>query len=192
MPYRETLQLGAPELRAKNKVVDDFKSTAVRSVIEDLVDTMRHNELIGMAAPQIGENYKIFVTEPRQTIHRTADQADELRVYINPRIVELSEETSVIYEGCGSVARATVFGPVERPKVVTIEAFDIDGKSFRLHADGILGRVIQHEYDHLEGVDFLEKVADIKQLVDVDVYKTQIRTSQIQLQNSHISLKELL
>ena len=149
MAIKQTLQIGDPRLKAENKKVADFNDPVVKQVIQDLVDTMHQNELIGMAAQQIGYNWKIFVTEPRETETRPADQADELRVYINPVIVDFSGEESVIYEGCGSVLNGALFGPVKRPKEITIEAYDQNGKNFRMTCDGILARVIQHEYDHL-------------------------------------------
>ncbi|MCX6726269.1 MAG: peptide deformylase [Candidatus Shapirobacteria bacterium] len=175
MAVRETIQIGDPRLKAENKIVDDFNSPIVRQVVTDLVDTMHKEGLIGMAAQQIGENWKIFVTEPRETENRPADQADELRVYINPVIVDVSKEESVIYEGCGSVLHGTLFGPVKRPREITIEAFDQDGKKFRLVCDGILARVIQHEYDHLQGIEFTEKISDYKQLMTDEFYRQRVK-----------------
>jgi peptide deformylase len=191
MPIRDTIQIGDPRLKAENQTVSEFNDPKVKQVVDDLVETMRKNELIGMAAPQIGENWKIFVTEPRQTESRVGTQVDELRVYINPKIVETSPEETIIYEGCGSVMNGGLFGPVSRPKVITIEAFDMEGKKFRLTADGILGRVIQHEQDHLEGIEFTEKVSDYKKLMAREFYLTNIRNSSEQLAASEISIKKV-
>src|SRR3989344_3321647 len=122
MTIRQSIQLGDPRLKAKNKAILDFADSTFKHVVRDLVDTMHQLDLIGMAAPQIGENYLIFVTEPRKTKVRPADQSDKLRVYINPKIVYTSKENSILYEGCGSVVKdreSTIFGPVNRPKIVT-------------------------------------------------------------------------
>ena len=129
MATRDTLQIGDLRLKAPNKTVEKFTDSSVKQVIQDLIDTMRANELIGMAAPQIGENWKIFVTEPRETKFRMADQVDILRVYINPIILNSSKEESIIYEGCGSVLNGQLFGLVKRPKEITIEAFDQKGRN---------------------------------------------------------------
>lgn len=188
---KETLQLGDSRLKAENQEVSDVNDLKVKQVIEDLIETMRTNGLVGMAAPQIGENYKIFITEPRETPTRSADQADELRVYINPEIVAFSEEEVVIYEGCGSVAKATLFGPVKRPKEITIQALNCEGKRFELTADGLLGRVIQHEFDHLSGIEFTERVSDISQLMDIKIYKKEIKDSPEQNLASMITKKEV-
>ena len=142
MAVRATIQIGHPALKAPNQEITDFSAPELVQLVEDLRDTMRATGLIGIAAPQIGENFKVFVTEPRETNTRPADQADELRVYINPKIVYQSEEKVVIWEGCGSVLNAKLFGPVERSKVVEVEASDVTGGKFRFKADGILGRGI--------------------------------------------------
>ena len=191
MPIRETIQIGDPRLKAANSAVSDFNDAKVKQVVQDLVDSMRANELIGMAAPQIGENWRIFVTEPRETEARKGGQVDELRVYINPKIIEMSAEEVIIYEGCGSVMNGNLFGPVSRPKVIMIEAADMEGKIFRLKCDGILARVIQHEQDHLEGVEFTEKVSDYKKLMSREFYLKDIRNSKEQVEASVITIKEV-
>lgn len=190
MPARQTIQIGHPALKATNKRITDFKDPNLKSLVEDLIDTMREGGLIGIAAPQIAENFTVFVTEPRETKTRSKDQADELRVYINPNLVKHSKEEVVIYEGCGSVLNGQLFGPVSRPKTITIEAFDQDGKRFRFTADGILGRVIQHEYDHLQGIEFLEKVSDYKKLMTVEHYLELVKPDLEHIKASTIMIKK--
>jgi peptide deformylase len=192
MSVRETLQIGHPKLKAPNEPVIDTNNTHVKQVIQNLIDTMREKQLIGMAAPQIGENITAFVTEPRETLTRPADQSDELRIYINPKIVALSSEENIIFEGCGSVLHGQLFAPVSRPREVTIEALDRDGKSFRFIADGILGRVIQHEYDHLQGIEFLEKISDYRQVMTADFYRERVKDSDENRTASLITKKEFI
>jgi len=190
MPARTLLQLGDPKLKAKNSVVTNVKSPRIKKVIKALVNAMRSNDLVGIAAPQIGEHYQIFVTEPRETKIRTADQADELRVYINPHIMYVSEEKTTIYEGCGSVAKGDVFGPVKRPKLVTIEAYNTEMQKFHLQCDGLLARIIQHEYDHLSGIEFIEKVSDYSKLKNKKFYIKEIKNSPQQVKASLITVKQ--
>src|SRR3989344_5777691 len=190
MAIRNTIQLGHPALKAGNKIITDFGDPKLTQLITDLKDTMYKLGLIGIAAPQIGENYMVFITEPRETESRPADQADEFRVYFNPKIVWESDEKIIIWEGCGSVTQASLFGPVLRPKIVEIEAQDILGKKFRFKSDGILGRVIQHEMDHCLGVEFIEKVADYSQLKSKEFYLKDIKNSPEQLKTQKITLKE--
>lgn len=185
-----TLQIGDPGLKLKNKIITDFKSAKVRNIISDLKDTMYNKGLIGIAAPQIGENYRIFITEPRETKARTADQSDRLRVYINPVIVRKSKQKTLIYEGCGSVLDGQLFGPVHRASWVVVRARDQYGQEFEFKANGILGRVIQHEFDHLAGIEFIEKVSDYKKLLSYEHYAKQIKFSKWHIQNSKITIKE--
>lgn len=192
MAVRKTAQIGDPRLKALNKKIKNFDNPVLKQVIEDLIDSMRAGGLIGMAAPQIGENYQVFVTEPRETKNRPAGQADKLRIYINPVIVEESEEESIIYEGCGSVIEARLFGPVKRPREIVVEAFDVKGKKFRFRCDGILARVIQHEHDHLSGVEFTEKISDYGKLMSVEFYLKDIKCSKRQVEASLITKKELV
>jgi peptide deformylase len=77
----------------------------------------------------------------------------------------------VIYEGCGTVAYAKLFAPVRRPEKIIIEASDESGNRFRLSADGMLARVIQHEYDHLNGIEFTEKITDMRKIMSSEEYK---------------------
>lgn len=170
MAIRNTIQIGNPILKNKNIFVTDFNDPKVKQVVKDLVDTMHANGLIGMAAPQIGENYQIFVTEPRETATRPKDQSDQLRVYINPKITSSSKEQVEIWEGCGCVANGTLFAPVLRSKIITVEAMEQDGTIFTLTTDGILGRVIQHEQDHMIGVEFVEKISDYSKIMSKESY----------------------
>lgn len=124
-------------------------------------------------------------------IQRSKEQADELRVYINPKIINSSQEGVVIYEGCGSVLNGKLFGPVSRPKQITIEAFELDGKKFQFTAEGILGRVIQHEYDHMFGIEFLEKISDYKKLMTVEWYIERIKNDPENIKASTITIKEI-
>lgn len=185
-----TLQIGDPILKAKNSLVTKFNTKDLKRIIDDLADTMHANKLVGMAAPQIGVNLKVFITEPRKTNARKGNDEDTLRVYINPEVVDESKEKVEIFEGCGSVMRGKLFGPVVRPKIVTIEAYDIAGRKFRMRADGLLGRVIWHENDHMYGKEFLEKVSDYDRMMNLEHYIEHGRHDPINVKNSMNTIKE--
>ena len=191
MAVRKTIQIGDPRLKAENATVRDFSNPKVKKVIQDLKDTMIKNDLIGIAAPQNGYNYKIFITQPRKTQVRKLPKGDKLRIYINPRIVKSSKVQNIIYEGCGSVLNGKLFGPVKRPKEITIEASNEKGKKFQLCCDGILSRVIQHENDHMVGIEFTEKILDYKKLMAREFYIKNIRNSKEQLVASNITVVNL-
>ena len=187
MAVRMVIQAGNRLLKKKNKQIINFKSPKIRRLQKDLMDTIYKANLIGIAAPQIGENYMIFITHPRNTKARKLGRTDKLRIFINPKIKFKFQEESVIYEGCGSIVKGDFFGPVLRPKEIEIEAIDENGQKFILRCDGILARVIQHEYDHLMGIEFLEKITNYRKVVVGKYYKEKIRNSKPQKQNSLIT-----
>lgn len=190
MAVRKTIQIGDPRLKAENVVVKNYNDPKVKKVIDDLKDTMIKNDLIGMAAPQIGYNYKIFITQPRKTKARKLLKGDKLRIYINPKIVKSSKEQNIIYEGCGSVLNGSLFGPVKRPQEIIIKAYDEKGGRFQIRCDGILSRVIQHESDHMVGIEFTEKISDYKKLLNREFYIKTVRNSEEQIQASNITIVE--
>ncbi len=190
MAVRKTIQIGDPKLKAKNTEIRDFYNPKIKKVVKDLQDTMIKHDLVGLAAPQIGYNLRIFITLPRKTKARKLPKGDELRVYINPKIVKFSKKQNIIYEGCGSVLNGNLFGPVKRAEEILIEAYDEKSGKFQLRCDGILARVIQHEYDHMFGIEFTEKIYDYKNLMAKEFYIKNIRNSKSQLEASDITLIE--
>jgi peptide deformylase len=191
MPVRDIVQIGHPALRKKNASVMDFSSPRLLELVEDLTDTMREAGLVGIAAPQIGLNYRVFLTEIRKTKSRPATHSDQLRIFINPVITRLWPTEVIMYEGCGSVAQGTVFGPVQRPKTISVQAYDLTGKEFELVCNGLLARVIQHECDHLEGIMFLEKMTDLRKLIDTTFYHKSIRNSVMEKKKCEITKKRI-
>ncbi len=175
MIKRRVTQIGNPVIRKKSKRVGKVSSKSIQKTVRDLVDSMRFHGLVGMAAPQIGLNLRIFVTEIRKTKTRKSKEKDQLRVYINPRFVSFSQDKSVGYEGCGSVALGQLFGPVKRPPRISVTARDEQGKQFTLQAQGLLARAIQHELDHLNGIVYLDRVTDTKKLMSRDEYIKRFR-----------------
>ena len=173
MIIKEIIQIGNPILNRPSKFVARVDDAETQRVITNLVDSVRYHDLIGIAASQIGGKLRIFVTEVRKTKYRNLKK-DKLRVYINPEIVWSSKKQVVIYEGCGSVAYAKLFAPVRRPEKIIIEASDETGNKFRLEASGMLGRVIQHEYDHLNGIEFTEKITDMRKIMSSEEYQKMV------------------
>ncbi len=184
MAIRKVIRAGDPRLKANNKIVKDVNSLEIKKLIRDLTSTMYKVDLIGIAAPQIGENYMVFITHPRSTKARKLGKTDKLRVYINPKITFKSQHENLIYEGCGSVSD---FGPVLRPREIEVSATNEHGKKFKLKTDGILARVIQHEMDHLEGIEFIQKVSDYSKIIVQEYYRKQVRNSPLQRKNSIVT-----
>ena len=191
MAIRKVIQIGHPTLHKHSNPIENI-SDEIHILAKDLGDTMRDMRLTGLAAPQLDEKISMFVTQIYPNKHRPDSIPDEFRVYINPKVVDISDEESEIFEGCGSVNSANLFGPVIRPRVVTVEATDLEGNTFKLRADGLLGRVILHEYDHLIGELFTEKVSDYRMLKDLDSYRKFLREYSTQKANTTVTIKELL
>ena len=164
MIIKNATQVGNKVIRDKAKEVSNPTTKSTQKVVKDLVDSMRHHNLVGMAAPQIGKGLRIFITEIRKTKLRKGvsdENIDPLRIFINPRILSVSKKETKDWEGCGSVASANLFGMVKRPASIVVEALDEKGEKFQLKASNLLARVIQHEMDHLQGIVFADR-ADTK------------------------------
>lgn len=151
MTVRDVRYLGDPVLRevcSEVVAVDE----EVRALVDDLVETMYAADGIGLAAPQIGIPLRVFVYDVR-------DDAIEPGVLVNPRIVESKGKQKEV-EGCLSIPGLDEV--VERSERVVVEGLGRDGETVRIEAEGLLSRCLQHEYDHLEGVLFIDRVSPLK------------------------------
>ena len=153
MSIKKILPYGTPSLRQKAKDVQKF-SKKIQTLINDLLDTMYQNNGVGLAAPQIGEGYRVFVIDTS-----TGDEPLNPLVFVNPKIIK-KEGAIIEQEGCLSFPQ--VYTEVKRYKNVTVKALNIHGKPFILEAkDGsLLARAIQHENDHLDGILFIDHVVN--------------------------------
>ncbi|MGG5462365.1 peptide deformylase [Clostridium sp. B9] len=131
-------------LRKKCRVVDDINDR-MKTLINDMIETMYENNGVGLAAPQVGILKKIFVVDVMD--------GEGPRVFINPEITEMAGEQTD-EEGCLSLPGR--HKPVKRANNIKVKALNIDGEEFELEAEGFLARAIQHENDHLYGVLFID------------------------------------
>lgn len=187
---RKILEYPDPRLKNKNLDIDDIHDPRIQRLLDDLIDTFNASALIGLAGPQIGSNLNVFVTQIRETEYRKPSECDELRVYINPRIIETKGELVTIYEACGSYRQSGMFGPVKRQGIVILEAYDSKGIKFKIETDGILARVILHEMDHLNGKLFIEHTND-DGLITAEDYKKNILCSHSHIGKCRINLKKV-
>jgi peptide deformylase len=137
-------------LRQRALPVKDINGE-VRLLAADMIDTMRAGRGVGLAAPQVGQLKRLFVTHA---------EGDETRVFINPSIIWTSQEEVNYEEGCLSLPG--IWAEIRRPGSVKIQAWNEKGRAFTLEASGTLARVIQHEYDHLEGLLFIDRVNEVR------------------------------
>ena len=123
----------------------------VRHIAQNMIDAMHKGKGLGLAGPQVGLLQRIFVTHA---------EGDDIRVFINPSIIWTSQEQVNYEEGCLSLPG--FYAIVKRPGIIKIQAWDEKGRAFTLEAAGMLARVVQHEYDHLEGVLFIDRIIEAK------------------------------
>ena len=142
----DVVTLGNEVLREKAKPVETFDQ-ALEDTVRQMFVLMREKKGVGLAAPQIGISRRFFVTEAVD---------DRPRVFVNPEIIETSQETVNGEEGCLSLPG--VWANVARPYSVKVQAQDTTGKIFHLNAEGWLARIILHENDHLNGLLFVDRL----------------------------------
>ena len=136
---------GHTTLHRKAEPVENIDEAFVKTV-EEMFQLMYHSNGIGLAAPQVNISRKFFIADTREE--------GEKIICINPKIVARLNKEEEMEEGCLSLPG--IYGPVSRPVGVTVEYTDINGKPQILKARGLLARVILHEYDHLEGILFID------------------------------------
>ena len=127
------------------------------------------NDGVAIAAPQIGESWRIFIVSGRvfdQNFLKTGQASEKQNtddvIFINPKFIKLSKKKSYVAEGCLSVR--WLYGKVNRSSNATIEAYGQNGKKFTRGAGGILAQIFQHETDHLNGILFIDKAHDLENI----------------------------
>lgn len=150
MPNLEVVLHPHPALRWKSREVTKIDAE-LRQMIEQMFELMYAHKGIGLAANQVALPYRLFVINP--TGNRS--EKDQEQVFINPQITRRngSEEDE---EGCLSLPE--IFGPVTRATRIIVDAFDLDGQQFEMDLEDLPARVVQHEYDHVDGVLFTDRV----------------------------------
>lgn len=137
------------KLKQECEPVEDFESEEFKALVQDLKDTCTDREAQGLAAPQIGELKRVFVSRID----------NEVKVFVNPKL-ELDGDTVPNKEGCLSFPG--LLEMVQRPEEVTVTAQDETGKEFTYFVDDIEAVAIQHEYDHLDGILFTDRVSRLQ------------------------------
>lgn len=141
-------------LSAKARKIDEV-TPELKELIENMVETMYESDGVGLAAPQVGESIRLICVDQTGPKLR-----EDLRVLINPEIVECSDEEVESEEGCLSCPELSA--KVMRKERVTVKGLDGDGKDVCVEADGFLAIVLQHEIDHLEGVTLADRAGRLK------------------------------
>jgi peptide deformylase len=150
---------GSPILR---KVAENITPNypEIKQLIEDMFETMHHSDGIGLAAPQIGLSIRLIVIDASPLEEDDPKMKDFKKVFINAKIVERFGEKKIYKEGCLSIPK--LHEEVEREEKIRIQYLDENFQSHEEVFDGLPARILQHEYDHLEGVLFTDRVSPLR------------------------------
>lgn len=167
---RQIAQLGHPVLRAETKLVDDIKSPELQSLIDDMLVTVKDVNGVGIAAPQVYESYRVFIIASFPNMRYPEAPLLEPFALINPEIISHSEETVKGWEGCLSVP--CIRGHVPRYKSITVKYLDREGNEQTKEFTDFIARIFQHEYDHISGMVYLDRLESNKDIIsEKEFYK---------------------
>ena len=155
MAVLEIVHYGNPILRKKCEPVKD--TLTIESIIDDMFDSMYEAEGIGLAANQVGLDMNLFIIDVTHT-----EEAEDTHIFINGTIVATDGDDKVFQEGCLSMPGIAL--DVIRPEKVTLKYQGIDGEWHENEFDGLLGRAIQHEMDHLNGTFIIDRVGEVEKI----------------------------
>ena len=169
MTLRKIVTLPDPVLRRKARTVTIFDKN-LKTLVDDMVETMREAPGVGLAAPQIGLSERLIVVEYYEhevdEEEENEDVPKKVWAVLNPEIVKASEETLVGIEGCLSIPN--LVGEVERHAAIQVKGLNRHGKPMKIKAERWLARIFQHEIDHLNGVLFTDRATRVWQPQEVE------------------------
>ena len=157
------LQEGESVLRdvAKEVPQELFGTQELKTIIEDMKQALEPLPSgVALAAPQIGISYRIFIIRHDRMLPETEEELEpDVGIFINPKIIKTSRKKVEIPEGC--LSTTGVFGTTTRFERATVQAQDVEGKTFTRGAGGILAQAFQHEIEHLDGTLFIDHAKDL-------------------------------
>jgi len=153
---------GHPNLRKISEEIDE-NYPDLNKLIEDMFETMYDSNGVGLAAPQINLQIRLFIIDASPYAEKIPEEKELKKVFLNPIIEDESGEFWSFEEGCLSIPE--IHEEVKRKSKVKISYYDQNWNYFEEEYSGILGRIIQHEYDHLEGKLFVDKISPLKKSI---------------------------
>ena len=159
---RQVAQLGNQILRETATEVKDINHPSIQALIDDLFVTTADNNGVGISAPQVYESLRIFIIASRPNPRYPSAPTMEPTVIINPEILWSSDEMEKDWEGCLSVPG--IRGLVPRAKRIGVKYLTREGKVIETEMKNFLARIFQHEYDHLNGLSFLDRLETTKDI----------------------------
>lgn len=170
---RQIAQLGHPILRKKAENVENIKDKKIKNLINDMTAVVMDADGVGLAAPQVYEPLKVFILASHKTSrYPDAPEMKPLAI-INPQIISASAEKTKDWEACLSIPG--IRGLVPRSNSITVEYQTKNGIKVNKKYSSFLARIFQHEYDHLEGLVFLDRLESNKDIISEKEYQKLIR-----------------
>ena len=166
------IQLCNPILRQKAECVGDIQSENIQKLIDDLLVTVKDANGVGIAAPQVAASYRIFIVASRPNLRYPHAPLMEPTAIINPRIVAYSDEIVKDWEGCLSIPG--IRGLVPRYQTIEVEYTDRYGNLQKQEFTDFVARIFQHEYDHFEGLVFLDRIERTADIFTEQEYQKMI------------------
>lgn len=164
----QVAQIGNPILREKARMVTDIQSHRVQQLIDDLLATLMDVNGVGMAAPQIYESKRIFIVASHPNPRYPNAPLMEPTPVINPKIISHNNEVVKDWEGCLSIP--SIRGLIPRFSEITVTYTDRTGASVKRRFTDFIARIFQHENDHLDGILFLDRVENNKEVISDKEY----------------------
>ena len=168
MAILKVAQMGNPILRIPAEPVKNIQASDIQRLIDDLIETMQEYRGVGLAAPQVHRSLQIAILEADEDDRAESAPPASPTVLINPRIVPASDQMEEGWEGCLSLPNLR--GMVPRYTDIEVQAHDRRGKALTLKAVDFFAREIQHEYDHLIGTLFLDRMKSLETLTFLDEF----------------------
>ncbi|QSJ21152.1 peptide deformylase [Nostoc sp. UHCC 0702] len=166
------IQLGNPILRQKAAWVENIHNESVQKLIDDLIATVAKANGVGIAAPQVAQSCRLFIVASRPNPRYPNAPEMEPTAMINPRIVDHSTEVVKGWEGCLSVPG--IRGLVPRYQTIEIEYIDRQGKLQKQELTDFVARIFQHEYDHLDGIVFVDRLENTLDMITEQEYQNRV------------------
>ena len=154
---------GQPVLRKTAEEIDYETYPNLKGLIDNMFETLRRSEGVGLAAPQIGLPIRLFIIDLDVLAEDEPKYKGYLHTFINPEIIEESQETTAMSEGCLSIPG--INESVKRPAKVLVNYIDENGEEQERWLEGFEARVFQHEYDHLEGKMFIDHLSPFRKQI---------------------------
>ncbi|MCM0593197.1 MAG: peptide deformylase [Gloeotrichia echinulata DVL01] len=163
------IQLGNPTLRQKAAFIDNIQDEGIQQLIEDLMATVVKANGVGIAAPQVAKSVRLFIVASRPNPRYPNAPEMEPTAMINPIIIAHSSEVVKGWEGCLSVPG--IRGLVPRYQAITVEYTDRNGNLQQQELTDFVGRIFQHEYDHLDGIVFVDRLENTLDMITEQEYQ---------------------